>query len=52
MLQAERFCGAIRGEGTVAMALEDSVGNMAVIDALVRSSQTHRWESPLNLSAP
>jgi predicted dehydrogenase len=52
MLQAERFCGAIRGEGTVAMTLEDSVANMAVVDALVRSSQTHRWESPLNLGAP
>jgi predicted dehydrogenase len=51
-LQAERFCDAIRGEGTVAVSLEDSVANMAVIDALVRSSQTNRWESPLNLGAP
>jgi len=52
MLQAERFCDAIRGEGTVAVALEDSVANMAVIDALVRSSRTNRWETPLNTGAP
>ena len=51
-LQAERFSDAVRGEGTVAVSLEDSIANMAVIDALVRSSQTHRWESPLNLGAP
>ena len=51
-LQAERFSDAVRGEATVAISLEDSVANMAVIDALVRSSQTNRWESPLNPGAP
>jgi predicted dehydrogenase len=51
-LQAERFCDAIRGVGTVAVPLEDSVANMSVIDALVRSSLTRQWESPLNLGVP
>jgi predicted dehydrogenase len=46
-LQAERFCDAIRGEGTVTISLEDSVANMAVIDALVRSAETRQWESPI-----
>jgi len=45
-LQAERFSEAVRGIGTVAMTLEDSVNNMAVIDALVRSGETRRWERP------
>jgi predicted dehydrogenase len=45
-LQADRFCDAIRGVGTVPVPLEDSVANMAVIEALVRSSVTRQWESP------
>jgi predicted dehydrogenase len=51
-LQADQFCDAIRGIGAVAMRLEDSVANMAVIDALVRSARSGRWESPLNLGVP
>jgi len=45
-LQVERFSNAIRGVGTIAVSLEDSVANMAVIDALARSSETRQWESP------
>jgi predicted dehydrogenase len=45
-LQADRFAQAIRGHGTVAMSLEDSIANMAVIDALFRSEQSGRWETP------
>jgi len=45
-LQAERFSDAVRGVGTIAVPLEDSVANMAVIDALMRSSATRQWESP------
>ena len=45
-LQADRFSEAIRGVGTVPVSLEDAVGNMAVIDALFRSAESHRWERP------
>jgi predicted dehydrogenase len=45
-LQVERFSDALRGVGTIAVPLEDSVANMAVIDALVRSSETQQWEAP------
>jgi len=51
-LQAEQFCDAIRGVGTVPVSLEDSVANMSVIDALVRSSRSRQWESPLNTGVP
>ena len=46
-VQADRFSEAIRGVGVVA-SLEDAVGNMAVIDALFRSAELHRWERPEN----
>ena len=45
-LQADRFAEAVRGVGSVPVPLEDSVANMAVIDALFRSTETGRWESP------
>jgi predicted dehydrogenase len=45
--QADRFAKAVRGLGTVPVTLEDSVGNMAVIDALFRSAETGRWEAPV-----
>ena len=45
-LQATRFSEAVRGLNTVAVSLEDSINNMRVIDALFRSNQSHRWESP------
>ena len=45
-LQADRFAEAVRGIGEVPVPLEDAVGNMAVLDALFRSAQTQRWETP------
>ena len=45
-LQADRFSQAIRGVGTVPVSLEDAIGNMAVIDALFRSAESHEWERP------
>jgi predicted dehydrogenase len=42
--QTDRFCEAIRGVGSVPVSLEDAVGNMAVIDALVRSAESRQWE--------
>jgi predicted dehydrogenase len=45
-LQADRFSEAIRGIGSVPVSLEDALGNMAVIDALFRSGESHQWERP------
>jgi predicted dehydrogenase len=45
-LQADRFAEAVRGVGALPVPLEDSVGNMAALDALVRSAGTGRWEAP------
>jgi len=45
-LQAERFSDAVRGTATVAVSLEDSIANMAVIDALRRSAEARQWEIP------
>ncbi len=45
-LQADRFSEAIRGLGSVPVSLEDAIGNMAVIDALFRSGESHHWERP------
>ena len=38
-MQADRFVGAIRGGGDVAVSLDDAIANMAVIDALFRSAR-------------
>jgi predicted dehydrogenase len=46
MLQGEAFARAVRGEGTVPVPLEDSLGTMATLDALFRSAQTGQWEAP------
>ncbi len=45
-LQADAFAAAVRGEGEMPLSLNDSIANMAVIDALVRSVSSGRWESP------
>jgi predicted dehydrogenase len=45
-LLATRFSEAIRGGGAVPVSLEDSIANMAVIDALFQSSRTGQWEEP------
>jgi predicted dehydrogenase len=46
-LQADEFSLAIRGERRdVPVTLEDAAGNMAVIDAVFRSAESGRWETP------
>ena len=43
-LQGDAFSRAVREGGPVPVPLEDSVRNMAVIDALLRSAETGHWE--------
>jgi len=45
-IQGDLFSRAVRGEGEVPAPLEDAVRNMAAIDALFRSAQSGRWETP------
>jgi predicted dehydrogenase len=46
-IQADRFSRAIRdGARTAPYPLEDSLANMAVIDAVVHSSESGAWEVP------
>ena len=45
-IQGDLFSQAIRGEGEVPVPMEDAVKNMAVIDALFRSGESGRWETP------
>lgn len=42
----DRFVEAARGLGPLPVPLEDSVQNMAVLDALFRSAESGRWERP------
>ena len=51
IVQADHFARAIRGLGTFPIPLEDSVANMAVIDALFRSAETGRYETPNRVGA-
>lgn len=48
-IQADLFSAAIRGNTEVPNPLEDSICNMAVIDALFRSAQSGKWETPEHL---
>lgn len=45
-IQGDLFSRAILGRGEVPVPLEDSVRNMAVIDAIFRSADSGRWEKP------
>jgi predicted dehydrogenase len=45
-LLAEGFSQAVKNRGSAPLPLEDSVKNMAVLDALARSAQSGRWEAP------
>lgn len=45
-LQGEAVSRAIRGERAPEMTLEDSLANMRVIDAALRSERSGQWESP------
>ena len=44
MLQAEAFARAVAGDEPPVMTLEDSVANMATIDAVFRSAESGDWE--------
>lgn len=45
-IQGDEFSKAIRGNADVPVSLEDAVRNMAVIDAIVRSGNSGKWETP------
>jgi len=45
-LQGDAFARAIRDNAEVPVPLEDSIANMAVIDAIFRSAQSGQWEKP------
>jgi predicted dehydrogenase len=45
-IQGDEFSKAILGERDVPVPLENAVGNMAVIEALFRSSHSNTWETP------
>jgi predicted dehydrogenase len=46
-IQGDLFSRAVRDGGEVAVPLESSIRNMAVIDAVFRSGESGRWEQPL-----
>ena len=45
-LQGDAFARAVFENTEVPVPLQDSIGNMAVIDAIFRSAQSGQWESP------
>ena len=45
-IQGDLFSRAIRENSPAPIPLEDSIKNMAVIEALFRSGQSGRWETP------
>ncbi len=45
-VQGDLFSRAVRGETTQAIPLEDSLHNMAIIEAVFRSSESGQWEMP------
>jgi predicted dehydrogenase len=48
-IQGDLFSRAIREGGAPPVPLEDAARNMAVIDAVFRSAESGRWESPAEL---
>ena len=45
-LQGDAFARAVRENTEVPVPLEDSIGNMAVIEAIFRSGKSGQWEQP------
>ena len=51
-IQGDQFSRAIREDTEAPVPLEDAVKNMAAIDAVVRSAESGRWETPRVGSQP
>jgi predicted dehydrogenase len=45
-MQGDAFAKAIRENTEVPVSLEDSIANMAVIEAIFTSAKTGKWETP------
>ena len=45
-LQGDAFSRAVRGEIALPYGLDDAVQNMRIVDALMRSESSGRWETP------
>jgi predicted dehydrogenase len=45
-IQADVFSRAIREGGEAPLSIEDAIQNMAVIEAVLRSAESGRWEKP------
>jgi predicted dehydrogenase len=45
-IQGDAFSRAIREGGEVPVSVEDAIKNMAVIDAVFRSTESSQWEKP------
>ncbi len=46
-LQGDAFARAVLEDSEVPVPLEDSIGNMAVIEAIFESARTGQWEKPI-----
>jgi len=46
-MQGEAFAKAVREGTEVPVSLEDSIGNMSVIEAVFESARTNQWVTPL-----
>jgi predicted dehydrogenase len=44
--QGDAFSLAIREDGEVPVSVEDAIGNMAVLEAILRSEGSGKWERP------
>jgi predicted dehydrogenase len=45
-IQGDAFSKAIRGQRDVPVSLEDAIQNLKVLEAISRSAQSGRWETP------
>jgi predicted dehydrogenase len=45
-MQGEAFAKAVREGSDVPVSLEDSIGNMAVIEAVFNSARSGQWITP------
>jgi predicted dehydrogenase len=45
-LQGDRFSRAVLEQAPPPVALEDSLGNMAAMDAVARAAESGEWEAP------